>query len=326
VLDDAGNRLRFIPADVPAISATAVSLAFDLPQRETATQSLSVLGLNLTGDITASISGGDASAFGFGDGGSTLPATGGKLNITFSPDDVKNYEATLTLASGTTTTTVSLKGNSDLGLPVISTPGNDVWYYIQFNRKPTLAFTAVPVNDNRYDTRVMQTEKTDGNTDQHWKLTGSWTNGYSIINKNGGAMSFDDVTTKRLMLIEEEAFGDMFLFKRQNATSKWQFQIIGKNDGENTRIYLNDYNGVNGDGSICLYLVNDGGNLLNFFPAAGTDIKFPAFDPNDKVVSVKYYTLAGTEVVRPAVSGIYIVRNVYASGRVKAEKQLFVIK
>jgi hypothetical protein len=201
-----------------------------------------------------------------------------------------------------------------------------VWYYIQFNRKPTLAFTAELVDGNRYDTKVMQRLKTDDNTEQHWKFTGNWTDGYNIINRNGGALSFDDVTTKRLILIEEEAFGDKFLFKRQNATSKWQFQVIGKNDGGDTRIYLNDYNGVNGDGTICLYLVNDGGNLLNFFPADGTDIKFPAFDSNDKIVSVKYYTITGAEIVRPAVSGIYIVRNVYASGRVKAEKRLFIIK
>jgi hypothetical protein len=325
-LDDAGNRLRFIPADVPTIFATTVSLAFDLPQGETATQSLSLLGLNLTDNITATISGDDASAFSFGDGGATLPATGGNLNITFSPATVKTYTATLTLTSGTATLTIAVTGNSDLGLPTISTPGNDVWYYIQLNRKPTTAFTAELVDGNRYDTRVMQRPKTDDNADQHWKFTGNWTTGYSIINKNGGALSFDDITTKRLILIEEEAFGDKFLFKRENSTSRWQFQVVGKNDGGDAYSYVNDYGGAGGDGSLGLYVVNDGGNLLNFFPADGTDVKFPAFDSNDKIVSVKYYTLTGAEVVRPAVSGIYIVRNVYASGRVKAEKQLFVIK
>jgi hypothetical protein len=328
--DDAGNRLRFIPAGIPAIAVNTASVAFEIPQGETATQSLSISGLNLTGAITASFDGEDAGVFSFGENGSTVPAIGGTLSITFAPVAVKMHTATLILTSGTATLTIPVTGNSDLSMPTISTLGNEVWYYIQFARKspPTsttydLAWTAFPENDLRYDTRVMQKAKVESNTDQHWKLEGDWTNGYRIINRGGGAASFDE-TTLRVMLIEEEAFGDRHLFKRQSATADWQLQVVEKADG--TWTYLNDWNGVNGDGSIGLYQANDGGNTLRFIPVDLTSIPAPSFDANDVVVAVKYYTLQGVEIQRPATTGVYIVQNWYASGKVKATKTLFIVK
>ncbi|MDR0506209.1 MAG: hypothetical protein LBH32_05265 [Dysgonamonadaceae bacterium] len=336
--DDSGNRLVFIAADKPAITASVSSLALEVPARETVTATINVMALRTTGNINAVISGADASVFSVSP--ASLPSEGGELTVTFSPTEAKNYAATLTLSSaGADDITVALTGNSALGLPLFSTDDNEIWYYIQFNRKSSLAWTAEDI-----DGKIMQRDKIviDENEEdedvktsaykQQWKFVGDWTNGYQIINRTGGAALFDTVsvsaTTSYLVLVEEAAFGDKFLFKRQNANSKWQLKIIGKDDGDAAYAYLNDYGGANGDGSIGLYIVDDSGNLLIFTavdPATG--IQNPALDEaNGTIIATKYYTLQGVEVNRPTATGIYIVRNIYSSGKVNAVKTLYILK
>ncbi|MDR1763411.1 MAG: hypothetical protein LBR64_05605 [Dysgonamonadaceae bacterium] len=331
VINDGGNRMVFIPADEPIIKSPTASLALEIPAGATVSSTISVLGLNLAGEITATITGADKDVFGFGEEGATLPGVGGKLTVTFNPVDVKSHSATLTLTSGTATLDIPLTGNSDLGLPIFNPTGNEGWYQISFNRNTTkaaLAITAVPdALGNRYDTQVMQTPKDASNRDQSWKFVGNWTDGFQIINRNGGALSFDAINTQRFLLIEEEAFGDKFLFYRQNSTSNWQLNCVGKwADDDVDETYMNDWNGNAGDGSVSLYYVNDGGNTLIFTHVLEDAINAPAIDANDKVVSVKYYNLLGAQIQRPTKTGIYVVQNTYASGKVKAVKQLFIIK
>jgi hypothetical protein len=336
-LNDAGCRLVFIPADKPVVTASVSSLALEIPANNSLESTITVTGLQTTAAISAAISGVDAAAFSVSP--ASLPAEGGKLTITFSPAAVKSYTATLTLSSaGADNTVIALTGNSDLGLPTISTTGNEVWYYIQFTRKTTMAWTALPEETGRYGTRVKQTLTEDGNTDQHWKLEGSWTEGYRIINRNGGVLNFIDESNPDTdplhpnlnfyELEEEEAFGDLHLFKRQSATAKWQLQNKSKRYGidedEADRTYMNDDNGAAGDGSISLYLANDGGNTLNFIAVDPVNSIPSVNDVNGEVVAVKYYTLTGQEVARPTVTGVYIVKNIFASGKAKASKQLFI--
>lgn len=321
--NDAGNRLIFIPADKPTIKVPVETVSIEAPVNESITSTLNITGLQTTAVINVAVSGADAAAFSVSS--ASLPVEGGVLSITFSPTEIRNYAAALTLSSaGADNLEIALTGNSDLGLPGVSTTGNEAWYYIQFSRNTAQVWSAVPGTEGRYDTKVMQMNKEDENPDQQWKFEGNWTDGYRIINRNGGAFFFDDVTTLRILLTEETAFGDLFKFERKNSTAQWELKVIGKADESNS--YLNDYNGSQRDGSICLYSVNDAGNTLNFIAANGTGIEVPSFDPNDKVVAVKYYTLQGVEVRRPATTGVYIVRNVYASGKTKAKKQLFIIK
>jgi hypothetical protein len=45
-------------------------------------------------------------------------------------------------------------------------------------------------------------------------------------------------------------------------------------------------------------------------------------DPNDPVVSIRYYNLQGQEVAQPAVTGIYILRRQHLSKRISVEKKL----
>lgn len=312
---DGGGTFNFLP-EFASISAS--DLLFNEVERgNTSVRELNIASHLLTSPITYTLEN-DGDAFTVTPAGSnTLPQEGGTLTVTFTPTEKRAYSAKLTFsADGADSLTVLLTGTADFSLPVtISTDNNDVWYYIQFERKPDLAWTG-----DGYGTSIKQAAKEEGNFDQHWKLTGSW-DAYSIINRNGGAIFYDELDTQLAWLIEETADGDIFAFKRQNAAANWQLQIINKfADEDKTENYLNDHQGVD----ICLYLANDGGNPLLFTPVDGTGI--PSIDPNDAVVAVKYYTLLGREVVRPATTGVYIVRSVYASGKVQAIKKLFVIQ
>ena len=343
-----GNRLVFIPVDQPVIMTTATLLAFETPVSETSTKTISISALNLTTGIAAAISGADESAFSLDP--ASLSATGGELSITFSPNETKVYTATLFLNSGTTTLEISLTGNSDLDLPEFSastTPSPaDKWYYIQFGRQDGTQFaggvsrvwTVEPtIEDVRLGTKVMSRPIVQGNTEQQWKIVGDWATGYKIISRNGGQMVLvdldtneeDDVVELRIVLAAD--FGDKFLFKNRNTTTgnynfgRWQLQIVNKFDGNYN--YLNDHGGGDNENAIGLYDPNDPGAYLNFIPVSnGNAIDTPSLDPNDTVIAVKYYTLLGQEVVRPATTGVYIVRSTYASGKIQAIKQLFVIK
>jgi hypothetical protein len=332
-INDSGNRLSFVPVGVPSISSVA-TVPFEIPKGDYAEYGLSVFGQNLDVDITVTLSGDEDNVFSVVDDVTSVSAEGGKLTIAFAPTADKLYTATLTLTSGETTQVVPITGNSDLNVPTISTDGNEAWYYIGFERKAgdNLVWTATPDEDTneRYDTRIKQTTLTEGNLDQQWKLVGTWVKGYQIINHNGGAFYFlydpasgaGESSIARGLLIEEEALGDTVLFKRQNATAKWQWQMVGKNDGTDAHNYLNDFYGD----EITVWTANNEGNPLIFTPVGGNSISTPAGDVDGAIVSVKYYNLMGREVLRPATTGVYIVRNIYASGKVKAIKQLFIVK
>ena len=325
--DDGGNRLLFISAKDIFVDN---SFTLEAPVTERITKTIPVGGANLTEGITATLDS-DSDVFSFGEGGTDLPPTGGNLNIVFIPKERDSYTATLTLTSGSLTKEVTLIGNSDF-----DALDKNMWYFIQFNRKPNTVWAAVPDEENgRYGTRIRQEpfdEEEDGEDyDKHWRLAGGWDSGYRIINRNGGAMFYDDDGTEfnRYLLIEQEGFGDLHLFYRQNTTSGWQLQ---NKEGKHAlsgsdRIYMNDHGGTPGDSTVNLYLINDAGNIINFIPVGAiSSIECPSTDPNDAVIAVKYYTVWGVEVTRPSVSGIYIMRNTHASGRFSTTKKLITVR
>jgi hypothetical protein len=51
------------------------------------------------------------------------------------------------------------------------------------------------------------------------------------------------------------------------------------------------------------------------------DVKAPFDDP---IVGIHYYTLAGQEISKPAVTGLYILLNTHASGKKTAVKKLVI--
>lgn len=315
--NDAGNRLRFISADQPAVATTVTSVTLEAPKGETVKQSLFIYGLNLTGDITASISGEDTNVFGFDGGNSTFPVSGDTLKLTFSPTEVKAYTATLILTGGEATLTIPITGNSDIGLPEFSTSEKEVWYHVQFNRRATEANGNKAWQGNGLDAQVTQVTKVDDDPKQHWKFVGTWTN-LKMINREGGELAFDPANARCILV---ETAGEAHKFDRALSTDRWMLANLESLDG--SYYHLNDYQG----NTLCFYSRTDkAGNDLIFTRVSGGGSDIPSVDSNDVIIAVKYYTLQGVEVRRPATTGIYIVRNLYTSGKTKASKQLFVVK
>ena len=93
----------------PTITASPSSINLACAKNESATESVTVTGENLTGGITAAISGTDASLFSVSP--ASLGTSGGSLTVTYSPTAVGNHTATLTLSStGAQDVTISLTG------------------------------------------------------------------------------------------------------------------------------------------------------------------------------------------------------------------------
>ena len=112
------NRFYFLPkvtlnyerSTDPEITASTTSVNFKCQPGETLNQTVTVNGLNLTGNITATISGTDASLFSVSP--SSLGTTGGNLTVTYSPTAVGTHTATLTLSStGAQDVTITLNGS-----------------------------------------------------------------------------------------------------------------------------------------------------------------------------------------------------------------------
>ena len=322
-----GDRLLFIPADQPDIIAPSTPLAFEARPGTDSLRSLSIVGLGLSADITAVISGADASAFSLE--AATVSAGGGTFRITFSPVEAKQHIATLTLTSGSVTKTVSLTGDANLGLPLFSTETVENWYYIQFVRQDR-STAATP--SNRVWTKTPVTVATEsgevtvqqifskqleeGNTAQQWKIVGDEEEGYRIISREGGEFLLSGASDPVALRIVLETFGDKFLFTSRNTATtgvysgKWKLQIVEKFDGEDRNI-LNDFGGGANDNPIGLYTIDDDGAYIKFIPASGGNaIEAPTLDTNEAVV--------------PGTTGIYIVHNIYASGKILATKQLII--
>jgi hypothetical protein len=317
--DDGGNPFNFL-ANFPSVSANDFSFA-EVETGATEVKTLNVIASLLTAPITYTLTN-DGDAFTVSPA-NTLPIEGGTLQITFAPTEKRDYRAILTLSSdGADDLEVALTGTANFEIPVtISTTGNEVWYYVRFNRQSSLTWTA-----GEYGEAITQTAKTEDNTGQQWKFTGSAATGYNIANRNGGVLFYDsgalgtEEEPKLALLVEELSDADYFLFKRQG--EQWQLKILGKDTGYEDEVYLNDYYGEN----LCLYVAHDGGNALVFTPVDPTGIRQPVLDVDGALVSVKYYNLQGMEVTHPAITGIYIVQNLYASGKVQTVKRMIVIR
>lgn len=101
----------------PTLSATPASLAFgSVVQNQSKQLTLSVLGENLTGNVSVSSS---SSAFTVSP--ATLGTSGGTVTVTFSPTAQQSYSGTITLSSsGAANLTVNMSGTGTAAVPSIS--------------------------------------------------------------------------------------------------------------------------------------------------------------------------------------------------------------
>ena len=114
----------------PTISVSPSSASLNAKVGETATQAITVTGADLTGNISATLSG-DAA---FSINNTSLGTSGGTITVTYKPTTAGTQTATLTLAStGATSKTVSLTGtataagSSEPSTPSVSIGLTKVW-------------------------------------------------------------------------------------------------------------------------------------------------------------------------------------------------------
>jgi len=127
-VSDYGNNIYMDDIEIadyiiaePIISVSPTTLSFEEIEVEATSvpQTITVSGENLIGNITYTQTGTDAGAFTITEA-SWNPATGGTLNITFSPTQARTYTAILTLSStDAENVAVSLTGTGIL-MPVIT--------------------------------------------------------------------------------------------------------------------------------------------------------------------------------------------------------------
>jgi len=323
-VNDTGDELQFVPADIVTIFAPVTPRTLKAPVGGTAVDTLKVGGAtNSTADISVSITGATEGTFSVDP--AVLPATGGSVVITFNTpnDDTKQYVAYLTLKTpGATDVVITVTGIPIVSTPAISVGENENWYYLQFNRRPTVVWQGNGIG-NKISQVAMQTD----NQSQQWKFTGTEdVNGYLIENRAGGQMYYDkdpdgDIDGNAYLV---SAGGDSIVFYITDSGS--QLQTL-KNFNEDIDYgWINDYQGTQVTG----YYQNDAGNYMTFIPAESIIFSYTGIakpdvniDTNDTLITTKYYTLQGIQVVKPSVTGIYIIKKIYASGKVQTTKILF---
>lgn len=193
--NDAGNRLRFILVDEPAINTVQQLSYGTLYTNANGVLNLPVSGVLLNTDITCTLDGADADYFTVSSG--TLPAAGGTLKVTFTPVTGKtDYSATITLSGGgAEPVVVPLTGSlSDLPLPFkVSSEdtSNEHWYFIKFNATNKV-FQGTAVGEN-----LPQAAQADDNN-LKWKFVGDW-DAYKIVNKATGLEIGSDGTGLAIM-------------------------------------------------------------------------------------------------------------------------------
>jgi hypothetical protein len=286
--NDVGNRVIFIP--VSAHSLVVEHNAIDFGSSEinlgpSITKTIFVLGVDITGDISAVIEGEGKDAFSLTQ--TTLPLTGGNFEITFTPLAIDIYKAQLILSSpGVEDVTVQLTARGSM-LPFLISSDDDAdehWYYVQFTRKPAWAITAQGMN-----AKVKQTDWSRNqaiNEAQIWKITGTQNN-FKFVSKTGGELAVVSGTEYTL-----ETTGDPHtaIERTSGNITGWGFRNVTKNND------MNDFNP-----GVGLWGMDDGGPL-NFIPVAGIvpDAATLAYgNVTTGLKGVKTLTVSGKETTDP---------------------------
>jgi hypothetical protein len=247
-------------APIPQIAKPAdVNFRWVLKDK-TAIKPLTVKGFNLTGNITGTVSGTDATAFSVP---TASAASDGNLEIAFAPTETRVYNAKLVLtAEGAEPVEINLKGEGIDALPIVE----NEWYYVQFARRAgeSKVWTATTEGDS-----IAQSVLTPGNDLQLWKVSGDWDE-YYFTNKSLGTEASYDIEKDRYLTVVSGTSDEIFGFVRYKDTPTWQVQNLIRTlkdptTGEDvpSKNYINDHQGK----AVCAYSIDDAGNQLTFIPA-----------------------------------------------------------
>ena len=123
-------------ATAPTITATPTTVTFSCETGETRTQVITVKGTNLSGNVTATLSGGngyytiDKTSIAAATANST---NGGTITVTYQPTAAGNTSATLTLSSSNASNvTVNISGTATTPVPTIITSTQSVGFGTSF--------------------------------------------------------------------------------------------------------------------------------------------------------------------------------------------------
>ncbi|MDR0427650.1 MAG: hypothetical protein LBH12_03500 [Dysgonamonadaceae bacterium] len=203
----------------------------------------------------------------------------------------------------------------DLGLPEFSTVSNPVWYYIKFYR------TATSTNEEnqrkRFKSeglgeRVTQTVFDEENKESfYWRFEGTWDD-FRIVDNAGNFFGVIGTPGDTMALTAANTVS--YAFKTFKDTQDWQAQE--KSSGK----YLNDH----GQREVGGYTADDAGaRLVITKVSAEQGLINPGQVEDEIVVAVVYYTIQGIQLNGvPTQPGLYIKKDIYASGRVKAKTLL----
>lgn len=183
--NDQNNPLHFIPwfepSEVPVLTVDPLELDFEnfTIGFTSSAKVVNVSGRELQDVITYSVEGADAAAFTVSEK-SWTGATGGTLNVTFKPTEVKAYSATLKISTtGGDDVEVVLAG---VGSPLpftVSTNDVTAWYYLQFNDQKTI------IADVAADVNLRTTYPVAGVDGHLWKITEPTSGNYVLVSKTG---------------------------------------------------------------------------------------------------------------------------------------------
>jgi hypothetical protein len=203
------------------------------------------------------------------------PATGGALRITFKPTEAKEYAETLVISSANATTQeIALSGAGEVTeLPVtLSVTGNEVWYYMRFDRR-----TGNIIQDMGRDKMLETRPPLPGVDGQLWKFVATGVSGkYRIISKTGNEIAFTTAASGEI---------NSNCFYTTNATT-YTYQFVKRTDG-GWQIFCNDENSfVNKvepgnllqNTQIGKFIDNpNDGSSIAFIPAADITFDLPVF-------------------------------------------------
>ncbi len=149
------NAISFLPKTTftyeaagprPVITTTTETLTYETVVGTSKPSTFGVTGENLTGDITPTISGDNASYFTVSP--ESLGTNGGELTVTYNPTDAGNHTATLTLSStGAQDVTIALTGTATAPtVPTIAVNPATVTINTEPNTAGTGSFTVTGTN------------------------------------------------------------------------------------------------------------------------------------------------------------------------------------
>ena len=293
-----GVSVSFIPegslTDIRTASAFAKGIpnALDFGKVEVGNPSdaktVNILAYNLTGNLTYSLSGSDK--FTVTPASPVAPSYGFvyvPLKVTARPDTVGEINATLKINTGTdvdTVLSINLTATGETpNLPVtVSTDNNEVWYYIEANRRTGQYYADL----GEYKALEIRPALPDENG-LLWKAVSAGISGkYRLISKNGNQIAYTNSGTGDI------AAGRFYT----TASSENTYSFAKRPDGA-WQIRCNEENAYINKLSTTAQLTNnqfgkygympDDGSSTVFIPASGIQFRLPIFS-TDKVPAWYY--------------------------------------